>query len=127
MSDEEDKKMGIVVPFNPWDYEPTLDWETCTRIKEIARYCRKSVAKIAVFGSKDLTEDEQKEFDKYYEEGAAQGEMAISLKLFTNAMNGDPKSVKEYLENKSGWGGEGGDEDESSGLNVYLADHSKQE
>lgn len=122
IEDDKDPKMGQLLPFNPWDYEPTLDWETCTRIKEVARYCRKSVTKTAIFGTRDLTEDEQKEFDKYYEEGSAQGEMAISLKLFTNAMGGDPKSVKEYLESKAGWGGDGEDEDEESGLHIYLSD-----
>lgn len=121
MADEKETKMGELITLNPWDYEPTLDWETCTRIKEIARYCRKSVAKTAVFGARDLTEEEQTEFNKYYEEGSAQGEMAISLKLFTNAMAGDSKSVKEYLESKAGWGGDGMDDDDESGLNIYLS------
>lgn len=120
-NDDNSQPKGQLIPFNPWDYEPILDWETCTRIKEIARYCRKGVAKIAIFGSRDLSEEEQKEFDKFYEEGSAQGEMAVSLKLFTNAIAGDNKSVKEYLENKAGWGGDGDDDDEGSGINIYLS------
>lgn len=125
--EDNDDKEETVILLNPWEYQPPFDLDTCNRIKDLARCAPKKAVKIAIFGSVDFTEDEQKEFDQYYAEGSAEGEVAIGVKLFGQAMAGDGKSITQYLELKAHWArGEGGEEDdEESGLNIFLSNGNK--
>ncbi len=110
---------------NPWDFKPIFDLDECNRIKELGRYASKKAVRLAIFGAgREFNDDEEKEFSKWYSEGAAEGEVAISVKLFSAAMAGDKNAINQYLIMKNGWNADSANEndDDEAGFNIYLSD-----
>lgn len=112
-----------VVALSPWDYIEIFDLMIIVQIKELAKYTPKSTVKTFLFGDKEFEKYEQKEFDKLYSQGSAEGEILIAQNLYMSSINGDRQSAVDLLTMKNKWNkdiSESDDNEDRPGLLIKL-------